>query len=121
MGSYLLLKHLHLTLVVISGLGFALRGFTKLVLDRPLNHPLARIGSHLLDTLLLITGLALWVLMPYSLASWFGLKMALVLIYIALGLAALKIENRNAAVMLYLAALITYLAIAAAAMTMVKS
>jgi uncharacterized membrane protein SirB2 len=60
MGSYLLLKHLHLTLVVLSGLGFALRGFLKLALERPLSHPMVKVGPHLLDTLLLISGAGLW-------------------------------------------------------------
>lgn len=116
MGSYLLLKHLHLTLVVLSGLGFAIRGFLKLALEWPLKHPLARLGPHLLDTLLLISGVGLWWVTQYPMLSWFGAKMLLVLIYIVLGILAFRIKNRSKAILAYLLALLSFLSITALAM-----
>jgi len=116
MSSYFLLAHLHLTLVVISGVGFALRGFFRLVLERPLLNPMVKVGPHLVDTLLLISGIALWIMVPYALWSWLGVKLAMVLLYITLGLIAFRTENRNAAVIAYLSALVTFLAIVATAM-----
>ncbi len=116
MGTYLLLKHLHLTLVVLSGLGFALRGYLKLALEWPLDHPMVRLGPHLLDTLLLISGVGLWWATQYSLLSWFGAKMLLVLVYIILGIMAFRIRNRPKAILIYLLALLCFLTIAALAM-----
>ncbi len=116
MSTYLLLKHLHLTLVVLSGLGFAIRGFIKLALDRPLRHPMIRLGPHLLDTLLLISGIGLWWGSQYSLASWFGIKLLLVATYIVLGIAAFRQANRNLAIMTYLLALLCFLCIVVLAM-----
>lgn len=114
MSVYELLKHLHVLLALISGLGFALRGFIRLVLNRPLAHPVMRIGPHVVDTLLLASGIALWVIMAYSpiAMGWFGLKLIGVVVYILLGVAALRMANRQAALIVYLLALATFLGIA---------
>lgn len=114
MSVYELLKHLHVLLALISGLGFALRGFIRLVLDRPLAHPMMRIGPHVVDTLLLASGIALWVIMAYSpiAMGWFGLKLIAVVVYILLGVVAFRMANRQAALMVYLLALATFLGIA---------
>ena len=45
--NYLLLKHLHVTCVVLSGAGFALRGFWMLRESAMLQHRLVRILPHL--------------------------------------------------------------------------
>lgn len=114
MSVYELLKHLHVLLALISGLGFALRGFIRLVLGRPLAHPMMRIGPHVIDTLLLASGIALWVIMAYSpfAMGWFGLKLIGVVVYILLGIASFRMANRQAALMVYLLALVTFLGIA---------
>jgi len=111
-GSYLILKHLHLTLVVLSGLGFALRGFIRLGLDKPLRHPTLKVGPHLLDTLLLISGVGLWWGSQYPLASWFGIKLLLVLAYIGVSITAFRLSSRSLAVMTYLLGLLCFLLIA---------
>jgi len=116
MGTYLLLTHLHLTLVVLSGLGFALRGFLKLGLEWPLNQPMVRVGPHLLDTLLLISGVGLWWSTQYPLVSWIGAKLALVMTYLVLGLMAFRQTNRNQAIVIYLLALLCFLCIAVLSM-----
>lgn len=112
-----LLEMLHVVLAVISGLGFALRGFVRRVLDRPLDHPLVRVGPHLVDTLLFASGIGLWLHYRYSLldTGWLSIKLTLVLVYIGLGLAAFRIARRERAVLVYLLALGVYLAIAALA------
>ncbi|AKS41365.1 SirB2 family protein [Wenzhouxiangella marina] len=115
MSIYVLLKYLHLGLALISGIGFALRGFVRLVLKRPLAHPMIRIGPHVIDTLLLGSGLALWVQMQFSIWSWLGVKLILVAAYIGLGIAAFRVEQRQRGVLFYLLALITFVAIAALA------
>lgn len=114
MSIYGLLKTLHILLALISGLGFALRGFIRLVLDRPLANPLVRFGPHVIDTLLLASGIALWMLLglsPLS-AGWFGLKLLLIVVYILLGLTAFRIRHQGMAVLVFLAALAAFLSIA---------
>jgi len=111
---YELLKTLHICLALISGLGFALRGFIRLVLNKPLAHPLVRFGPHLVDTLLLATGVALWMILglsPLS-AGWFGIKLLMIVVYIGLGIAAFRIRHQGQAVLVFLAALATFLSIA---------
>ncbi len=108
----MLLKNLHIGLALISGIGFALRGYLRLVLDRHPPGPLIRIGPHVIDTLLLISGIGLWMQVRHGLLSWFGLKLALVVVYILLGIGALRSRSRGAGIMLYWLALTVFLAIA---------
>lgn len=114
MSTYELLKLLHVALALISGLGFALRGFIRLVLRRPLAHPLVRFGPHLIDTLLLVSGVGLWIILQLSplTAAWFGAKLLLIVIYILLGITAFRIRHQGKAVLVFLAALAAFLSIA---------
>lgn len=112
MSIYFLLKHLHIFLALASGIGFGLRGYMRLVLSRPLAHPMVRIGPHVVDTLLLLSGIALWMQMRFPLWSWFGLKLLLVVVYIGLGIAAFRQARRGPGVILYLAALTVFVSIA---------
>lgn len=114
MSIHELLTMLHIGLALISGLGFALRGFIRLVLRKPLAHPLVRFGPHLIDTLLLASGVALWMILGLSplAAGWFGLKLLLVVIYILLGITAFRIGHQGRAVLTFLGALAVFLAIA---------
>lgn len=114
MQYFSLLKSLHIVLALASGLGFALRGYIRLVLRRPMQHPLLRWGPHLLDTLLLVSGATLWWMLRFSplAVHWFGLKLILIVVYIVLGMAAFRSRKPGPAVLLYLAALACFLAIA---------
>jgi len=114
MTTYALLKMLHIALALVSGLGFALRGFIRLVLQRPLAHPLVRFGPHLVDTLLLASGVGLWLILGVSPigAGWFGLKMLLVVVYIAVGITAFRLKHPGIAVLVYLVALGVFLSVA---------
>ncbi len=115
MSIYFLLKHLHVFLALASGIGFGLRGYMRLVLNRPLAHPMMRIGPHVVDTVLLLSGIALWLQMRFPLWSWFGLKLVLVAAYIGLGIAAFRQVRRGPGVILYLVALTVFVGIAALA------
>jgi len=110
--GYFLLKNLHIGLALISGLGFALRGYLRLVLDRPYPGPLVRIGPHIIDTLLLISGIGLWMQTRHGLLSWMGLKLVLILVYILMGVGALRSKSRGTGIMLYWLALGVFLSIA---------
>ncbi len=110
MSAYELLTTVHILAALASGIGFGLRGHVRLIMNRPLANPLLRIGPHIADTLLLASGIALWVVTGWSLWSWFGLKLALVAGYLVLGIRALRGRARHRALLMYLAALLLFLA-----------
>lgn len=114
MSIYELLKTLHIALALISGLGFALRGFIRLVLNRPLVHQLVRFGPHVIDTLLLASGVGLWIILGLSPSAtgWFGAKLVMIVVYIGLGITAFRIRHQRKAVLVFLAALAAFLSIA---------
>lgn len=90
--SYLALKHLHVTCVVLSGLGFCLRGLWML-LGSPLSqHRLTRILPHIVDSLLLGSALSLaWLSGQYPFVNgWLTAKLCGLIIYILFGMMALK-------------------------------
>lgn len=86
------LKHAHITLVLLSGGLFALRGLAVL---RGASWGMARavrLASYGIDTLLLLAGASLWWLLglhPVQ-APWLGSKLLLLALYIVLGSLALK-------------------------------
>lgn len=89
---YLLLKHLHVSCVALSGLGFMLRGGLMLV-DSPLRQRrFFRIAPHVVDSLLLSSALALTVVVgQYPFVNgWLTAKLLGLLLYIVLGSVALK-------------------------------
>lgn len=95
--SYLLLKHVHVTCVALSGIGFALRGFWMLRASPLLGHRLTRVAPHLIDTLLLGSALSMaWMSGQYPFAlDWLTAKFFGLLAYIVLGALALKRARRR--------------------------
>ncbi len=90
--SYLALKHLHLSCVVLSGLGFVWRGALMWRASPWLNKPLTRRLPHVIDSLLLGSALALAFLYgqyPFA-VDWLSAKFLALLLYIVLGSLALK-------------------------------
>lgn len=90
--SYLLLKHLHLTLAAVSGALFLVRGLWMLAGSPMLQRAWVRSVPHLVDSLLLASAIALawWAgLSPIS-SPWLGAKIAALVAYILLGSVALK-------------------------------
>jgi uncharacterized membrane protein SirB2 len=116
MQYYPLLKNIHVLLALTSGIGFALRGFIRLVLRQALVHRFWKVAPHIVDTLLLASGVTLWVVVGWPLMSWLGVKLLLVLTYILLGIAAFKARDRSRAVGFYLVALCVFIAVAALAL-----
>ncbi|MDT8439088.1 MAG: SirB2 family protein [Wenzhouxiangellaceae bacterium] len=113
MEHYLLLKSLHIALAMVSGLGFALRGFARVVLGVRPRAVWLRRAPHVIDTLLLLSGATLWMLVKFSpiAVPWFGLKLVLIVVYILLGMQALR-AKRTHALIYYLAALGVFFIIA---------
>lgn len=89
---YLQVKHAHIGLVLLSGGLFALRGTAALAGMRwPLAAPV-RYLSYTIDTALLTAALMLLVVLqlnPFA-TGWLGVKLLLLVAYIALGALALK-------------------------------
>lgn len=120
MNLYLVLKHLHISCVVLSGSGFALRGWWMLT-DSPLQqHRVTRLLPHLIDTFLLGSALTMaWLSHQYPFAqAWLTAKFFGLLAYILLGSLALK-RGRNKSVRAFCfgLALITFAYIVSVAIT----
>lgn len=95
---YNFVKHSHFLFIGISILLFNLR-FWKLY--RHPNQPLPtvlKVLPHLNDTTLLFTGLwlmAITHLTPFGNATWLGIKLILVVVYIVFGMKTLKATPRS--------------------------
>jgi len=92
-GMYIGLRHLHMTTVVLSGVFFLLRAvaFNAAGAGWPKARPV-RMASYAIDTLLLVSAIALTVVTAqYPLAdAWLTVKVALLIVYIGLGVVALR-------------------------------
>lgn len=99
--SYAAWKHLHVGAVALSLAGFALRGWWMASGSARLHSRWARVAPHLVDTLLLASGIAMasYFFGSAGLPGWIGAKLVGLLAYIALGTVALK-RGRTATVRL---------------------
>lgn len=114
---YLALKHVHVTCVTLSLLGFMLRGVWMWTGSPWRNARLTRILPHGVDTLLLGSALAM-VTYYDSVPVWVWAKIAGLLFYIGFGMMALK-RGRTSRVraMAFVAALATFAWIVSVALT----
>jgi uncharacterized membrane protein SirB2 len=118
--SYLALKYLHVTCVVLSGLGFSLRGWWMLRESPLLGHRLTRRLPHVVDTLLLGSALSMaWLSGQYPFVQgWLTAKFFGLLTYILLGMMALKRGRTKAERAVYFVlALLAYAFILSVALT----
>jgi uncharacterized membrane protein SirB2 len=118
--SYLALKHFHVTCVVLSGLGFALRGWWMLNDSPLLRARLTRVVPHVVDTLLLGSALLIaWQSSQYPFAQgWLTAKFFGLLAYILCGTMALKhARTRGRRVVFLVLALLAYAYIVGVALT----
>ena len=90
--EYLAIKHLHLGAVALSAVGFTVRGLASLagaawVQSRP-----AKIVPHVVDTVLLGSAIALAVMLQLNPSStpWLLAKISGLVLYIALGVVAMR-------------------------------
>lgn len=118
--SYLAIKYLHVSCVVVSGLGFALRGWWMLGNSPYLQLRLVRTLPHLVDSLLLGSALTLAVLShqyPFV-QGWLTAKFFGLLCYILCGAMALKRGRTRAIRAFFLGlALLAYAYIVSVALT----
>lgn len=97
--SYLAVKHLHVTAVVVSLAFFALRGAWMLVGSRLLQARLVRVAPHVVDTVLLAS--AIWLAAAAGqypfVDGWITAKVVGLVAYVVLGTIALR-RGRSRAV-----------------------
>ena len=90
--AYSLLKHFHLTTIAITLTLFLLRGAWMMADSPRLQARWVRIVPHINDTLLLISGFGLAIMLgQYPLVNgWLTAKLFALIVYIVLGTVALK-------------------------------
>jgi uncharacterized membrane protein SirB2 len=120
MTLYLALKHIHITCVVLSALGFIGRGVLMLRQSPWLTHRLTRTLPHLNDTLLFAVALVMTIMSsqyPFV-EDWLTAKLLGLLLYIVLGAYALKLgHTRRQRTFYWLLALLTYAYIVSVALS----
>ncbi len=89
---YMALKHSHITFAALSILFFTLRGYWMLTTPEKLKRRWVRIAPHIIDTLLLVSAIALTITVSqYPLThNWLTAKLIALIGYIVLGTIALK-------------------------------
>ncbi|MBW7902447.1 MAG: SirB2 family protein [Rhodocyclaceae bacterium] len=90
--SYLALKHIHLTAVVLSISGFVVRWLLMLADSPLLQRRLLKVLPHVIDTVLFASAVAMVVISAqYPIVlSWLTAKLVGLLAYIVFGMMALK-------------------------------
>ena len=89
---YLALKQLHITCVIVSGLGFLLRGLAAMLDLLLIDRRWVKTAPHVVDTVLLSSAIAMAVISsqyPFE-QSWLTAKLVALLVYILCGVMALR-------------------------------
>ena len=102
---YLYLREVHIACVILSGIGFFLRGCGRLAGAPWVMHRWAKTVPHLVDTVLLSSAIALAVVsQQYPLEqSWLTAKLIGLLIYIGCGMAAFRFSQRRGQTLFFFA------------------
>lgn len=116
---YSVMPHLHAGLAALSILGFVGRGAWLLATGQRPGGKFLRIAPHVVDTLLLLTGLILLGMLGWGLAAtpWLALKLVLVAVYIGFGIATFKTSRHARRILFFLLAVLTFAQVMAIAFT----
>ena len=117
---YLQILHLHVGCVVLSGTLFTVRGLLRIANHPMANHRALRILSYVIDTTLLVAAILLTLILhQYPLKNgWLTTKVLLLVLYIGLGILALKrARTRSGRSVAFLAALLVFAFIIGVAVT----
>lgn len=96
--TYEIVKTFHIITVYLSVVLFNFRFILKMIESTRTLPKLLRVLPHVIDTLLFISGLWLIYLIhaiPFVNALWLGVKLILLVCYILLGTATLKLPNHQ--------------------------
>lgn len=117
---FTIFKHIHMLVAVLSITGFLIRGVLSFIKPEILNKKIVKILPHINDTILLIAGVSLAIMMsqyPFV-AGWVTAKVIALLIYIGLGVVVIKqIGSVQLRIGAFIAALLTFCYIAMVAVS----
>lgn len=108
---YWMTKSLHMITAIATISGFMLRGYWMMTESDRLQLPITRIAPHVIDTLFLLSGIALVFMMHLNAFTqpWLLAKFAGLIVYIVLGTIALKRgATRQIRVVAFVAALAVF-------------
>jgi len=90
--SYLAIKYLHTLVATIAIAGFIVRGFWMMSGSPKLELIITRIAPHIVDSVFLLSGIAMLALLPLNplTQAWLVAKFAGLVVYILLGTIAIK-------------------------------
>lgn len=107
--SYMAIKHLHIFVVLLSVSFFTFRGMAALLEFKWLKSTWAKVLPHLIDTVLLVSGITLAIKSgqyPFV-QAWLTVKLVLLAAYIVLGFKTMKATSKASQILFYIAALAT--------------
>jgi len=90
--TFLLIKNLHVLSAAVTTAGFILRGYWMATSSDLLQHRVTRTAPHIVDTVFLLSGIAMLVMLslnPFS-QSWLVAKFTGLIAYILLGTVAIR-------------------------------
>ncbi|WP_251358534.1 SirB2 family protein [Kangiella sp. TOML190] len=110
---YPAIKHLHMTLAMISILGFMLRAVWLFSQSSLLHKKPVKILPHIIDTLLLASGITLMVITTQypAILNWVTLKLVFIVCYIVFGILTFKAQAKNKQILFFLLAIGTVFAV----------
>ena len=90
--TYLLIKHGHVLLAGVTLTGFAVRGIWMMTDSDKLRHPVTRVLPHIVDTVFLLSGVAMLVMVSLNplTQDWLLAKFAGLIVYVLLGTVAIR-------------------------------
>ena len=93
--SLIYLKQIHVICVILTFISFSIRGYWMITDSSLLRHRLVRIAPHIIDTVLLLSGisLAVWIYDDFYKYPWLMIKLGGVVLYIILGAIAIRYGN----------------------------
>lgn len=107
---YEILKHTHLTAIVISFLLFFVRGNLMMRDSGKAKHKVFLIAPHIVNLILIASGISLAVLLHFNPANqpWLAVKLVALVIYIALGILTFKHPKLQTRKILWLVSLVVF-------------
>lgn len=91
--SHIIIKHIHVTFVILTFISFSMRVYWMIAGSGLLHNKVVKIVPHIIDTLLLLSGLTMAIMYygAFYQQQWLMFKLLGVVIYIILGSIALKL------------------------------
>lgn len=107
---YEILKHTHLTAIVISFILFFVRGNLMMRNSNKAKHKVFLIAPHIVNLILIASGISLAVVMHFNPATqpWLTVKLVALVIYIALGILTFKHPSLRVRKVLWVVSLLVF-------------